>query len=242
MARKFLIKVLNCENEDYYTNHSTYHKGDSGLDLFVVEDQMIPGGETKMVKLGITCQSRKFTWCLRKWIKNRSFYQYYSYYLFPRSSISKTPLILHNSIGLIDAGYTGEIMAAMRNLSSEPFLIKKGERYVQLVNSDLSSVNFELVDDLRKTTRGSGGFGSTGVSQTSPKVSVFTKQFKKVTFSPSLSDIKEENNNCCENDNCCDNETNCDNDCQPECHCSDPIENGPIQKLYSLNSLEELHK
>lgn len=214
MQRKFLIKVLDYNNEDFYSSHSTYHKGDSGLDLFVVDDMVIPAGETKMVKLGITCQSRKFLLCPWKWFQNRSFYKYYSYYLFPRSSISKTPLVLHNSIGLIDAGYTGEIMAAMHNFSSEDFVVKRGERYVQLVNGDLSSVKFELVDDLRDTTRGSGGFGSTGVSIGNLENStIFTKKNKKVRFSQTLPDIPEE-----------------------EEECETPLENGPIIILAQTNN------
>jgi dUTP pyrophosphatase len=68
---------------------------------------------------------------------------------------------MKNSVGLIDKGYTGSIKAPLMNVSSEPFTIKRGERYVQLVNSDLSGVKFKLVKSLRKTSRGEGGFGST---------------------------------------------------------------------------------
>lgn len=194
MTRKFLIKVLDCNNEEFYSSHSTFHKGDSGLDLFVVDDMIIPAGETKMIKLGITCQSRKFSWCFWKWLKNKSVYKYYSYLLFPRSSISKTPLVLRNSIGLIDAGYTGEIMAAMYNTSSEPFLVERGERYVQLVNSNLSSVSFELVYDHRETTRGSGGFGSTDANRRPQEnTKIATKKFKNVIYKPRLDTIYEKN-------------------------------------------------
>jgi dUTP pyrophosphatase len=67
----------------------------------------------------------------------------------PRSSISKTPLIMKNSVGLIDAGYLGNIKAPLYNTSSEPFYITRGQRYVQLVNGDLSPVNMEIVTEHR---------------------------------------------------------------------------------------------
>jgi dUTP pyrophosphatase len=79
----------------------------------------------------------------------------------PRSSISKTPLLMRNSIGLIDSGYVGNIKAPLYNTSSEPFELKRGERYVQLVNSNLDAVSLQLVDKHRDTSRGQGGFGST---------------------------------------------------------------------------------
>jgi dUTP pyrophosphatase len=67
-----------------------------------------------------------------------------------------------NSIGLIDKGYTGTLKCPFYNVSDESFVLQRGERYVQLVNSDLSNICFKLVDELRDTKRGDGGFGSTG--------------------------------------------------------------------------------
>lgn len=153
---KFLIKCKTNDVKDMYSNHSTYHKGDSGLDLFMIDDITIEPGKMKLVGLGIQCQLQSKSWyCL--WKKN-----YHSYMMFPRSSICKTPLRLANSIGLIDGGYLGELKAALYNTSNEPFTIKKGERYVQLVVPDLTEVSFEIVSELRDTSRGKGGFGSTG--------------------------------------------------------------------------------
>ncbi|MBM4152980.1 MAG: hypothetical protein FJ220_05620, partial [Kiritimatiellaceae bacterium] len=102
--------------------------------------------ETKAIKLGISCQP----------VDGRA------YYLFPRSSISKTPLRMSNSIGLIDGGYRGEIMAMCDHIKSEPYTVEKGQRLFQLVSTDSSPIHYELVDTLTETTRGSGGFGSTG--------------------------------------------------------------------------------
>lgn len=159
--KQFSIKVVNSENRVIYENHSTYHEGDAGLDLFTVEDALIPPGETKLIDLGIQCQSRSFSWCLWKWIKG-DFNNYHSYLLIPRSSISNTPLVMHNSIGLIDSGYLGNLKVPLHNTSTEPFFVERGKRYVQLVNGDLSPVSFQLVEEHRRTTtRGSNGFGST---------------------------------------------------------------------------------
>ena len=67
-----------------------------------------------------------------------------------------------NSIGLIDKGYIGNIKAPFLNTSSTTtFHLKKGDRYVQLVNGDLSDVHFKIVTKHRETS-GSDGFGSTG--------------------------------------------------------------------------------
>jgi dUTP pyrophosphatase len=169
MFKKFFkIRVTKIDNESMYANHSTFHEGDSGLDLFASEDIMIPAHETRLVNLGVMCQSASLNPCVWQWLTNGTFYKYHSYLLIPRSSIAKSPLLMKNSIGLIDAGYTGELKAPMYNTSSEPFYIQRGERYVQLVNNDLSPVRFELVENVRRTSRGDGGFGSTGLYHAQP--------------------------------------------------------------------------
>lgn len=161
MPKTFLIKVEASENNHLYKNHQTYHDGDAGLDLFVIKDIAILPHTTKLVDLGIKCQSRSVSWNPLDWFRGQG-YRYHSYFLFPRSSITKTPLILKNSIGLIDRGYLGNIKAAFYNTSNQTFVLKRGERYVQLVNGDLSPARFQVVEQLRSTTRGEGGFGSTG--------------------------------------------------------------------------------
>ena len=152
---QFLIKPTNDEIKQKYINHGTYNPSDSGLDLFITKDVTIKPGETQLVDLGIQSQLRSWNWLRFKWV-------YHSYMLFPRSSISKTPLRLANSIGLVDQGYTGNIKAALYNHSKNEFTLRKGERYVQLVRPDLGSVSFKLVETLRGTERGSRSFGSSG--------------------------------------------------------------------------------
>ena len=86
-----------------------------------------------------------------------------SYMLVPRSSISKTPLRMSNSIGIIDSGYTGEIMAMVDNHSDEVYKIEAGTRIFQIIHPKLKTFKIELVDELDETDRNDGGFGSTDV-------------------------------------------------------------------------------
>jgi dUTP pyrophosphatase len=93
--------------------------------------------------------------------------------LVPRSSISATPLMLANSIGIIDAGYRGAIRAKFRcyidrdtpsTIDEFKYVAEKGLRIVQLVAPDLMPIRIELVDSLTETERGANGFGSTGTN------------------------------------------------------------------------------
>lgn len=154
---KFLVYCKNEQVKELYTNHSTFHKGDSGLDLFIVENVVIQPGEMKLVGLGVHCQLQSKSWYC-PWKKN-----YHSYMMFPRSSISKTPLRVANSIGLCDSGFVGELRVPLYNTSDKPFELKRGERYVQLVAPNLQETTFKIVSCLRNTSRGAGGFGSTTV-------------------------------------------------------------------------------
>lgn len=93
------------------------------------------------------------------------------YYLYPRSSISKTELRLANSVGIIDAGYRGPLIGVFdlketTTTYSDKTLLDKGSRVLQICSNDLSPFRVELVqnlEDLQITWRGDGGFGSTGM-------------------------------------------------------------------------------
>ena len=143
---KLFIKPHNDTAWEFYQNHGHFHVGDAGLDLYVLEDIHFKIGETRPIKMGISCEPEDGK----------------AYYLFPRSSISKTPLRMANSIGLIDGGYRGEIMAVCDNIKSKDYTVEKGQRLFQLVAADSSPIEYELVEEIEMTTRGTGGFGSTG--------------------------------------------------------------------------------
>ena len=83
--------------------------------------------------------------------------------IFPRSSISKMDLTLANSVGVIDSGYTGEIMFRFKSIGDGlQDLYSVGDKIGQLIIMPYPKVEFEEVDDLGESERGSGGFGSTG--------------------------------------------------------------------------------
>jgi len=141
---------------------------DSGVDMFCNEEVSLSPGDTKLIGLGVKC----------KMIQTDT-NQSVGYYLYSRSSICKTPLRLANSVGIIDADYRGEIKAPFTNtpnianyindfsigedaITKYTFNIKKGSRYTQICSPDLSPFSIKFVESLDMTTRGSGGFGSTG--------------------------------------------------------------------------------
>jgi dUTP pyrophosphatase len=129
--------------------HKTYcyNSSDSGFDLFIPKDVIINPKETKLINLQIKCQP-KFPG---------------GYYLYPRSSFGKTSLRLKNSVGVIDHGYRNFLGALVENTSdTEVVELKKGERYFQLCHPSLIAMQVKLTDKLNDTSRGLGGFGSTG--------------------------------------------------------------------------------
>ena len=83
--------------------------------------------------------------------------------LFPRSSVSKTDLILANSVGVVDSGYRGPIKLRFKEVPRKKFIeYEKGDRVGQIIIMPVPNFEFEEVDELSDTARGDGGFGSTG--------------------------------------------------------------------------------
>jgi dUTP pyrophosphatase len=83
--------------------------------------------------------------------------------IFPRSSVKNTDIVLSNSVGVIDSGYRGEIMAVFKKLAgsvSKKYYI--GDRAAQLIIIPYPQLEFQVTDELSETERGTGGFGSTG--------------------------------------------------------------------------------
>lgn len=82
----------------------------------------------------------------------------------PRSGLAaKKGITVLNSPGTIDADYRGEVGVILVNLSNEPFTVENGERIAQLVIAKHERAEWLEVEELTETTRGEGGFGSTGV-------------------------------------------------------------------------------
>ena len=81
----------------------------------------------------------------------------------PRSGLAaRHGVTVLNSPGTVDCDYRGEVMAILVNLSAEPFTVTRGERIAQLVVAPAPQARFAEVESVGETTRGAGGFGSTG--------------------------------------------------------------------------------
>jgi dUTP pyrophosphatase len=131
---------------------------DAGFDLFV-----------PVSKTAFSRTTRPINHCVRSSMEffDGSSSRPCGYYLYPRSSTgAKTPLRLANSVGIIDSGYRGDIIAVFDNISEQDFNIQEKQRLVQICPPNLTYPMFvNYVDDvssLGTTARGSGGFGSTG--------------------------------------------------------------------------------
>lgn len=124
------------------------HKNDAGMDLFSTEEIIIKPMERKLVHTGIKIQLPKNTEAQIR----------------PRSGLAlKNGITVLNTPGTIDEGYRGEIGIILINLSEETFKVEKGMKIAQMVIKPTLTLNIEEVSTLTETTRGEGGFGSTGV-------------------------------------------------------------------------------
>lgn len=124
------------------------HAGDAGSDLYAVEDATLePGGRAK-VPTGIAI----------------AIPDGYAGLVLPRSGLAhKHGITLTNTPGLIDSGYRGELQVLMLNTDrAEAHEVKAGDRIAQLVLVAFGSPAWTEVDEFDQTTRGEGGFGSSG--------------------------------------------------------------------------------
>ena len=127
---------------------SAQHAGDAGLDLCSAVDVVVEPGERVMIPTGVAV----------------AIPEGHAGLVLPRSGLaSKQGLTMANSPGLIDAGYRGEVICAAVNLDREDAVkILVGDRIAQLVIIELPNVEPIWVQELPESSRGEGGFGSTG--------------------------------------------------------------------------------
>ncbi len=137
------------------------NRGDSGVDLKCPYEITVHARSQEKIRLGVRCSVVKRT-SLKLQYGEFFTSEPVSFLMLPRSSISKTPLRLANSIGLIDAGYRGELMAVVDNISDHDYIVSEGSRLFQVVNAELKPFDKVTEDNLSETDRGDGGFGSTG--------------------------------------------------------------------------------
>lgn len=130
---------------------------DAGFDLYVPSNiHFVTNCKQVKVDFNVICSAQIHTHATQR---NTG------YYMYPRSSLSKTYLRLANSTGIIDSGYRGHIMAAF-DVFDTTNSIQKHERLVQICAPSLDPILVELVKSKEElgmqTVRGDGGFGSTG--------------------------------------------------------------------------------
>ena len=80
-----------------------------------------------------------------------------------RSGFGKKGIILPNGVGTIDSDYRGEIFVMLLNLSTKPFQIQRGMRIGQIILGKYGYISWQAADKLSESSRGAGGFGSTGM-------------------------------------------------------------------------------
>ncbi|MFA6166474.1 MAG: hypothetical protein WC700_07665 [Gemmatimonadaceae bacterium] len=145
-------------------------QGNSGVDLRFPDDVKFGpsrdnDGRPTMVDLGVRVR------CIRR-------SRFVPYEIRARSSIAKTPLLLANSVGTIDRGYTGNLRVAVHNLSSYTAVANRGDSLFQLTLPTLKPARVYVITNQlppgmvealfgdAATARGAGGFGSTGTAGT----------------------------------------------------------------------------
>jgi len=121
------------------------HPGDAGLDLFSVVDHDLAPGEVLAVPTGIQIAVPAGHVGL----------------VWDKSGISLKGV--HRLAGVIDAGYRGEVQVVMINLGAAPLALRKGMKIAQLLVQPVAAVEVIEADSLDGTSRGQGGFGSTGL-------------------------------------------------------------------------------
>ena len=123
------------------------HPGDAGLDLFAAADVDIPAGEARLVGTGLAVELPPGT----------------EGQVRPRSGLAlRRAVTVLNAPGTIDAGYRGEVGVVLVNHGRQAFRVRQGMKVAQLVVAPVVEVEVVEAQALPETSRGGGGFGSTG--------------------------------------------------------------------------------
>lgn len=123
--------------------------GDAGMDLTAISRDYDMDNDTWSFKTGLSFEIPKG----------------YVGLLFPRSSIFKKNVLLTNSVGVLDSGYRGEVMFKFKEVSEfgkDDLVYEVGDRIGQIIILPYPQIEFEEVEELTETERGTGGYGSSG--------------------------------------------------------------------------------
>jgi dUTP pyrophosphatase len=142
------VKILDERMRDQMPSYGT--PGSAGLDLRACIDAAIEiaPGQTVLVPTGLSI-----------YVEDPR----YAALILPRSGLGhKHGIVLGNLVGLIDSDYQGQLMVSTWNRSNTPFTLEPMERLAQLVIVPIQQVELKIVDEFAESSRGTGGFGSTG--------------------------------------------------------------------------------
>lgn len=135
------VKKLDPESKVPLYANST----DAGMDLFSTEDVVIKSGQLHKVKTGISIELPEG----------------YVSLVWDKSGIASK--LVKTFAGVIDSGYRGEYLIALMNLGKEDYKIEKGDKVAQVLIQKVEHPDILVVEELSETSRGTGGFGSTGI-------------------------------------------------------------------------------
>jgi len=142
------VKILDERMRDQLPTYGT--SGSAGLDLRACIDVVIEiaPSQTVLVPTGLAI-----------YVEDPR----YAAFILPRSGLGhKHGIVLGNLVGLIDSDYQGQLMVSTWNRSATPFKLEPMERLAQLVIMPVQQVELKIVEEFTESSRGVGGFGSTG--------------------------------------------------------------------------------
>jgi dUTP pyrophosphatase len=144
------VRVLDARYGRDFPLPSYATPGSAGLDLRACVDaplELAPG-RTELIPTGLSI-----------WVEDPAL----AAVILPRSGLGhKHGIVLGNLVGLIDSDYQGPLMVSCWNRGAQPYVVQPGERIAQLVVVPVVQVELEVVADFAASTRGAGGFGSSG--------------------------------------------------------------------------------
>ncbi len=129
--QKYVLYVCPYQDKhliNYYSKYQNKYFGDSGIDLVIPYNVTLEPYQYKTIHYNIGAVMM-------------TNYQYSSYFIFPRSSMSLYPLIYVNSVSIIDSGFRGNLSTYVYNPTNEPINLIKGTKLVQVCAQDLSEID-----------------------------------------------------------------------------------------------------
>ena len=150
------IDAVNTHHNKLLNNINHF---DAGFDLFAPEELQFTQSKVNKLDYKVSCSAKIYE-------ANKSSYNT-GFYMYPRSSISKSNIRLANNVGIIDSGYRGHLMGMFDVIYANNSVINKFDRNLQICAPGLIPILVEIVNSSQdlgeETARGNGGFGSTGI-------------------------------------------------------------------------------